>query len=135
MDQRGTRASNTTGQAPAVRLAAVLLAGGTLHLAAPQFFDAIIPARLPGRARTYTRVSGTSALIIGTGLSFPRTRRTSAALACAFFIAFMPAKFQLAANWRHRGPLAAVLGVVQLFWQVPLVTEAIRAHRDAPRRC
>ncbi|MBE9373222.1 hypothetical protein IQ251_02050 [Saccharopolyspora sp. HNM0983] len=119
-------------QTPALRLAAVLLTGGTLHFAVPRFFDGIIPAQLPGPARTYTRVSGIAALGIGAGLSVSRTRRTSAALACGFFVAVLPAKVQLAVDWWPKGRVAATIGIAQLFWQIPLITESIRAHRRAP---
>lgn len=109
-------------QAPAIRLALTLLFGGSLHFLAPQFFDSIIPRRLPGTPRAYTYASGGTALGIGTGLSIARTRRVSAMLAGAFFIAVMPAKVQLAVSWcrgdSKRLP-AKFIGIMQLFWQVP----------------
>ena len=80
------------------RLAAIMLAGGSLHFLAPRWFDAIIPRSLPGRARTYTYVSGSAALAIGAGLMIARTRRLSADLATAFFVGVMPAKVRLAAD-------------------------------------
>ncbi|GAB2762413.1 membrane protein [Salinifilum aidingensis] len=123
------------GRAPALRLAAVLLLGGSLHFLAPRFFDRIIPRRLPGRPRAYTRAFGAAALGIGTGLSIARTRRRSAVLAGAFFIAVMPAKVRLAVSWWRDGTKrlpARITGVVQLFWQVPLLTEAWRVWRNAP---
>ncbi|MHA6804663.1 hypothetical protein [Salinifilum ghardaiensis] len=84
---------------------------------------------------SYTRAFGAAALGIGTGLSIARTRRRSAVLAGAFFIAVMPAKVRLAVSWWRDGTKrlpARTTGVVQLFWQVPLVTEAWRAWRNAP---
>lgn len=124
-------------RAPALRLAAALLLGGSLHFLAPRFFDRIIPRRLPGEPRAYTYAFGVAALGIGTGLSIARTRRFSATLAGAFFVAVMPAKVQLTVSWwrdeTKRLP-AKVTAVVQLFWQVPLVTEAWRARRNAANR-
>lgn len=122
--------------AAATRLAAMLLLGGSLHFLAPRFFDSIIPPVLPGKARTYTYASGLAALAIGTGLSIGRTRRVSAGLAGAFFVAVMPAKIQMAVDWWRsdtKHPAAKIGGVVQLFWQIPLVTEALRARRAAVR--
>lgn len=121
-------------QAAAFRLAATLLAGGSLHFIAPRFFDSIIPPKLPGNPRTYTYVFGVAALGIGTGLSIARTRRASAGLACVFFVAVMPAKIQMAVDWWRSDtkPLPAkVGGIAQLVWQIPLVTEALKARRNA----
>lgn len=123
----------------AIHLCAILLLGGSLHFLAPRFFDGIIPGRLPGDPRTYTYASGAGALAIGTGLLIPRTRRGAATLAAAFFVAVMPAKLQLAVTWCHdptKSPPAKLIGVVQLFWQAPLIAEAWRLRGDLanPRR-
>lgn len=121
-------------QAAAVRLAATLILGGSFHFIAPKFFDSIIPPVLPGSPRAYTYASGVAALGVGTGLSIARTRRASAGLAGAFFIAVLPAKLQMAVDlWRSdtkRLPVR-ILGIAQLFWQIPLVTEAMKARRNA----
>jgi uncharacterized membrane protein len=118
----------------ALRLSVVLLTGGAFHFIAPRFFDSIIPPVLPGDPRTYTRVSGVAALGIGTGLAIPRTRRTSALLARIFFIAVIPAKIQMTLDWLRSDtkPLPAkIAGIVQLFWQIPLLTEARKAQGEA----
>lgn len=121
-------------QAAAFRLAATLLAGGSLHFIAPRFFDSIIPPMLPGSPRAYTYAFGIAALGAGAGLTIPRTRRLSAGLACAFFVAVLPAKIQMAVDWLRSDtkPLPVKIGgVAQLFWQIPLVTEALKARRNA----
>lgn len=121
-------------QAAAIRVAATLLVGGSLHFIAPRFFDSIIPPMLPGRPRIYTYVSGITALGIGTGLSIARTRRVSADLASAYFIAVTPAKIQMAVDWcrsdTKRLP-AKISGIAQVLGQIPLVTEARKARRNA----
>ncbi|PXY20908.1 hypothetical protein [Prauserella muralis] len=137
MDTTGTAPGTLPHQAAATRLAAMLLAGGSMHFLAPRFFDGIIPQALPGQARTYTYVSGLAALALGAGLAAPPTRRAAAGLASAFFVAVMPAKVQLALDWCRSDttPLPAkIAGIGQLFWQVPLVTEALKVRRGTPRR-
>jgi uncharacterized membrane protein len=121
-------------QWPAWRLAAMLAAAGVLHFVTPSFFDRIIPPALPGNARIYTRASGAAALAIAGMLTVPASRRLGGTLAAAFFIAVVPAKVQLALNWfgGDKSTLAMkVAAVVQFPWQIPLVTEALKARRNA----
>jgi hypothetical protein len=56
-------------------------------------------------------------------------------LAATLFIAYMPAKIKLAVDWWHSERTSRVvknLGLVQLGWQIPLVTESLKARRNAP---
>lgn len=117
------------------RLAAMLLFGGSMHFLTPGWFDKIIPASLPGRTRSYTYLAGAGALAIGAGLTIPRTRRPAAALAAVFFIGVMPAKIKLTRDWLQsdKPRWVKAVGVVQLFWQAPLVADAITAGAG-PRR-
>lgn len=112
----------------------LLLAAGVLHFVTPTFFDRIIPPALPGTARTYTRASGSAALAVAAMLALPATRRTGGTLAATFFIAVIPAKVQLALNWFASDmstPAMKVAEIVQFPWQIPLVTEALKARRSA----
>lgn len=121
-------------QWPAWRLAAILTAAGVLHFVTPTVFDRIVPPALPGKARTYTQASGAAALTIAGMLAAPTSRRLGATLAAAFFIAVIPAKVQLALNWfgSDQSTLAMkVAAIVQFPWQLPLVTEALKARRNA----
>jgi uncharacterized membrane protein len=121
-------------QCPAWRLAWMLAAAGVLHFVTPTFFDRIIPPALPGKPRTYTHASGAAALTIAGMLAVPSSRRLGATLAAAFFIAVMPAKVQLALNWfgSDQSTFAMkVAAIVQFPWQIPLVTEALKARRNA----
>lgn len=123
-----------TSQRAAVRLAVILLGGGTMHFVKPSWFDAIIPRQLPGRPRMYTYLSGAANLITGAGLAVPKSRRTASVLAAALFIAYMPAKIKLARDWwrsERTPPPLKILGLVQLWWQIPLVTESLKARRNA----
>ncbi|MQA10183.1 MAG: hypothetical protein GEU98_16845 [Pseudonocardiaceae bacterium] len=124
-------------QAAAIRLSIVLLGGGAMHFVIPKRFDSIIPSRLPGSPRIYTYVAGAANLCVGAGLAIPRTRKVSSGLAATLFVAYMPAKIKLAVDgWRsERLPMPAkIAGLVQLVWQVPLVTESLKVRRNAPRR-
>lgn len=116
------------------RMLARLLAGSAVaHFALPQPFDKIVPAWLPGRARTWTEVSGAMELLLAAGVAAPRTRRLSAYAAAGFFAAVFPANVKMAYDWRHRPtPLkAAAYGRLPL--QLPLVLWARRVARGAQR--
>jgi uncharacterized membrane protein len=123
-----------TSQWPALRLAALMTAAGTLHFVQPHFFDRIIPPALPGRARTYTHAFGVAAYAIAAALAYPRTRRAGATCAAVFYVAVVPAKVQLSVNWlgeEHAGAAKKTAAILHLPWQVPLVTEALKARRNA----
>ncbi|QKT12486.1 DoxX family protein [Rhodococcus sp. W8901] len=123
-----------SGQVPAIRLAALLFGSGILHFAKPQPFDAIVPAALPGRARTYTYVSGVAELATAAALAVPRTRRLGGALAAALFVAVFPANVQMAVSWLRSDRVSApakAAAVARLPLQIPLVTQALKARRNA----
>lgn len=123
-------------RASALRLAALLLGSGTLHVVRPQPFDRIVPRALPGEARTYTYASGVAELAVGAALAVPRTRRIGGVLAAALFVAVFPANIQMAATWlrsdRISSPAKAV-AVARLPLQIPLVTEALKVWRGPGR--
>ena len=121
-------------QKPAFRLAALLLGAGTMHFAAPKFFDSTVPTQLPGDARTYTYVSGVAELAIGTALAVPRTRRLGGGLAALLFVAVFPANINMAADWLKSPKTTTVQktgALLRLPLQIPLVTEALKARRHA----
>lgn len=123
------------GQAAAIRLALVLFGAGVAHFVVPRTFDSIIPSRLPGSPRIYTYASGAANLGLAAGLAIPRTRKVSSGLAVVLFAAYMPAKIKLAADWWRSESLPTpvkVAGLAQLVAQVPLVTESLKARRNAP---
>ncbi|RVW05817.1 DoxX family protein [Rhodococcus xishaensis] len=127
--------SNRSSQAPALRLAALLAGAGIMHFVRPQFFDAIVPRALPGSARTYTYASGAAELATATALAVPRTRRLGAGLAAALFVAVFPANIQMTVDWLRSGRVsssAKALIVARLPLQIPLVTQALKARRNAP---
>ena len=127
--------STQPSRRPALRLAALLLGAGTMHIVRPQPFDGIVPRALPGSARTYTYVSGVAEIGVGLALVVPRTRRTGGALAAALFLAVFPANAQMAVTWLRSdriSPVAKAVAVARLPLQIPLVTAALEVRRLAP---
>ena len=121
-------------QKPALRLAALLLGAGTMHFVAPKFFDSTVPTQLPGDARTYTYASGVAELAIGTALAVPRTRRLGGGLAALLFVAVFPANVNMAVDWVKSSKTTNVQkagALLRLPLQIPLVTESLKARRQA----
>lgn len=102
-------------------LAGLLATAGVAHFASPKQFDATIPSALPGTPRAWTYASGAVELALAAGIAAPRTRRTAALAAAAFFVGVFPANVKMALDWRDRPApqKAAALGRLPL--QIPLV--------------
>lgn len=127
--------TESKSQAAALRLAVLLGGAGVLHFVTPQFFDMQVPRALPGAARTYTQVSGVAELAVAAALAIPRTRRLGGALAAGLFVAVFPANIDLARRYVSNpkvSPAVKVALLARLPLQVPLVTEALKARRNAP---
>ena len=122
-------------QRRAVLMSAALFGMGTLHFVLPKPFDSIVPPALPGRARTYTYLSGVAELGVATALAVPRTRRLGGRIAALLFIAVFPANVQFAAdsvrNAEAPKPVKWV-SVLRLPLQFPMITQALRISREAP---
>lgn len=110
-------------------LARLLAGAGTAHFAAPKLFDGIVPAWLPGRARTYTELSGLAELLLAAGLTVPRTRRASAYAAAVLFAAVFPGNVQMAYDWRHRSRALRAIAYGRLPLQAPLILWARQVAR------
>ncbi|SNT33439.1 DoxX family protein [Rhodococcoides kyotonense] len=121
-------------RAAAVRLAVLLGGAGVLHFATPAFFDMQVPAALPGKARTYTQISGVAELGVAAALVVPRTRRLGGTLAAALFVAVFPANIDLARRYvqsSKTSPAVKAAVIARLPLQIPLVTEALKVRRTA----
>lgn len=118
-----------------VKLMTALLFGiGTLHFVAPKPFDSIVPESLPGKARTYTYLSGVAEILVGVALALPRTRRLGGLLAAALFIAVFPAnvKFTVDSLNNPKAPLPIkIVSVLRLPMQIPMITSALKIRRAA----
>lgn len=130
-----TSGSRAQSQKPAIRLATLLLGTGIAHLVVPGVYDPTIPRQLPGKARTYTYMSGVAELAIAGAIAVPRTRRLGAGLAAVLFAAVFPANIQMAIDWMRRDDMPGWLKAVaalRLPLQIPLITQALTARRNAP---
>ncbi len=121
-------------QRPAYRMGAMLIGIGIGHFAAPKPFDTIVPAELPGSPRFYTYASGVAEVGIGAMLLAPRTRRTGALAAVALFLAVFPANLNMVRMWWDKPLPMKAAALARLPLQVPMITQAVKVWRNAPRR-
>ncbi len=130
-----TRSARISGMSdpsrPARGLSALLATMGTAHFLAPRPFDTIVPARLPGRARTWTYLSGVAELAVAAAVAHPRTRRKGALAAAGLFAAVFPANVKMAYDWRRRPLPLKTVAYGRLPLQAPLVAWALKVARDA----
>src|SRR5262245_54316077 len=91
-----------SSDARALGLAALLGTAGVMHFVRPQFFDEIVPHRLPFPPRVWTYVSGVAELACAAAVARPTTRKVGALASAAVFVAVFPANIQMAVDWRSR---------------------------------
>lgn len=115
----------------ALALAGLLGTAGALHLVAPDFFDGMVPAELPGGPRFWTTTSGVAELGIATAVAVPRTRRLGGLAAAALFVAIFPANVKMALDWSDRSLTEGVIAYGRLPLQIPLILWALKVRRDA----
>src|SRR4051812_32731537 len=104
----------------AAGLTALLAASGVLPFRIPGRYDTIVPRALPGKARTWTYVSGAAELVVAAAIAHPRTRRVGGLAAAALFAAVFPANVQMAVDWRYAGPARRAIAYGRLPLQIPL---------------
>lgn len=109
-------------------MAGALLVMGTLHFVVPRPFDRIVPAWVPGAARSWTYASGIAELSAGALLAVPRTRRLGAVLAAATLVVVFPANIQMAIDEPPTSAYGVAL-LARLPLQVPLIAVAVRIAR------
>ncbi len=115
----------------AAGLAALLATAGAAHLARPAPFDGIVPRGLPGRARTWTYLSGAAELAVAAAVAHPRTRRLGGLAAAGLFAAVFPANVRMAYDWRRRPAAQRAIAYGRLPLQVPLVLWGLRVARGS----
>lgn len=113
----------------AAGLVVLLTSTGVLHFAAPASFDVIVPAQLPGAARTWTHLSGVAELLVAALIAVPRTRRLGGLLAALLFIVVFPANLKMAIDWSDRPAWMRALAYGRLPLQIPLVLLAALVYR------
>ncbi|OBB66346.1 hypothetical protein [Mycobacterium sp. 852014-50255_SCH5639931] len=124
-------AQRDTTQLAAYRVAAMLLGVGTLHFVAPQPFDTIVPAELPGSARFYTYASGVAELSVGAALLPRRTRRMAALAAAVLFIGVFPANVNMCRLWWNKPWPMRIAALARLPMQIPMITTALKISRNS----
>ncbi len=124
-------AQRDANQKAACRIAALLLGVGTTHFLAPQPFDAIIPAELPGSPRFYTYASGVAEVSIGGLLLNGRTRRSAALAAAALFVAVFPGNINMVRLWWDKPWPMRIAALARLPLQIPMITEALKVRRTS----
>ena len=120
-------------QKPAYKMGAMLIGVGIVHFLAPKPFDTIVPAELPGSPRFYTHASGVAEVGIGAMLLVPRTRRLGALAAVALYLAVYPANINMVRLWWDKGWPARIVALARLPFQFPMIVNALRVRRNAPR--
>lgn len=124
---------DSSSQATAQRMGAMLIGMGALHFVAPKPFDTIVPAELPGDARFYTHASGVAEVATGALLLVPRTRRLGALAAIALYVAVFPANINSVRVLWNKGWPARIGAIARLPFQVPMITRALKVYRTTPR--
>ncbi|MES9605595.1 MULTISPECIES: DoxX family protein [Actinomadura] len=112
-------------------LAALMAGMGALHMTAPKPFDALVPERLPGGARTWTYLSGVAELACAAAVAHPRTRKAGALATAGLMAAVFPANVKMARDWRHRPLPLRTAAYARLPLQAPLVAWALHVARQA----
>jgi uncharacterized membrane protein len=116
-----TSPAPTFGDAPsqktAQRMGAMLVGMGVLHFVAPKPFDTIVPAELPGTPRFYTLASGVA----------------EAATGAMLYVGVFPANVNSIRVFWSKGWPARVASIARLPLQVPMITQALKVYRNAPR--
>ncbi|MGA7132257.1 MAG: hypothetical protein WBZ15_07955 [Mycobacterium sp.] len=125
------RPQRDASQAPAYRIAALLLGIGTVHFLVPKPFDDIIPVELPGSPRFYTYASGVAEVGIGALLLPRRTRRLAALAAAALFIAVFPGNVNMCRLWWDKPWTMRIIALTRLPLQIPMITAALKVSRNA----
>jgi uncharacterized membrane protein len=124
---------NAASQVTAQRMGAMLIGMGVLHFVAPKPFDTIVPAELPGTPRFYTLASGVAEAATGALLLAPRTRRVGAVAAIALYVGVFPANVNSVRVLWNKGWPARIGTIARLPLQIPMITQALKVYRTAPR--
>ena len=120
-----------TNPSRASKMGAMLVGMGALHFAAPQPFDSIVPAELPGDARFYTHASGVAEMVTGGLLLVPRTRKLGALAAIALYLAVFPANVNMVRLWKDKPLLMRIGAIARLPLQIPMITQALKIYRES----
>lgn len=119
------------GSKLANRMAAMLAGIGILHFVAPQPFDGIVPAELPGSARFYTYASGVAELGVAAALAAPQTRKAGALAAIALYVGVFPGNVNMVRLWWDKPWPMRIGAIARLPLQIPMITQALKIYRTS----
>ena len=115
-------------------MVAVMGGAGISHFVKPDFYDAIVPRWLPGKARTWTYASGAVELACVALLVPRRTRRIGGWLTFATVLGVWPANWQAAFDGgmpQASPPMnTAAAAWLRLPLQLPMLWNALRIARN-----
>ena len=114
----------------------VLMGGaGVTHFTNPGFYDPIVPRWMPGKARTWTYVSGAVELTCAGLMLAPRTRKIGGAATVATILAVWPANWQMALDGGMadaKPPMnSAAVAWARLPLQLPMLWGALKVARGS----
>ncbi|OBA52766.1 hypothetical protein A5774_08060 [Corynebacterium sp. EPI-003-04-2554_SCH2473622] len=110
-------------------LSTIFGVAGVLHFLRPAVFDSIVPGWVPVSARCATYVSGAAELGLAYALRKPHTRSIAGYVAAAFLVAVFPANVEMMRQWVPQSRRKAVVSVMRLPLQIPLIYGAWRVGK------
>jgi uncharacterized membrane protein len=123
---------SSTGPFPQAMVALMGVAG-TTHFTSPGFYDPLVPAWMPGSARTWTYVSGVAELACAGLMARRSTRRLGGAATIATLVAVWTANWQAALDggMKSQAPPfdSAAAAWIRLPLQLPMLWGAWRVAR------
>lgn len=107
-------------------LSAIFGVAGVLHFLRPAAFDSIVPGWVPVSARCATYVSGAVELGLAYALRKSHTRSIAGYASAAFLVVVFPANVEMMRQWVSQSRRKAVVSVLRLPLQIPLIRGALR---------
>lgn len=118
------------GITPGARgLSGIFGVAGVLHFLRPAVFDSIVPGWVPVSARCTTYVSGAVELGLACALRKSHTRSIAGYASAAFLVAVFPANVEMMRRWVLQSRRKAVVSVLRLPLQIPLIYGAWRVGK------
>lgn len=110
-------------------LSTIFGVAGILHFLRPAVFDSIVPGWVPVSARCATYVSGAAELGLACALRKSHTRSIAGYTSAAFLVAVFPANVEMMRRWVLQSRRKAVVSVLRLPLQIPLIYGAWRVGK------
>ncbi len=131
----GSRLIDTPAESssPPWRMIALMGGAGVTHFTNPGFYDPIVPRWMPGKARTWTYLSGAAELACAGLMLHPRTRRYGGGASLVTILGVWPANWQMALDGGMKDakpPMdSAAVAWIRLPMQLPMLWGALKVAR------